>query len=74
MDAATKQPTQATIAIAQIQHKLNERPFRTNPSGYFFKILDPGTYKIDVVLADGRKASGEVKMNGQPQAIEVSVQ
>lgn len=74
VDAATKQPTQATIAIAQIQHKLNERPFRTNPSGYFFKILDPGTYKIDVVLADGRKASGEVKMNGQPQAIEVSVQ
>ena len=74
VDGKTKKPAQANLAIAQIQHKLNERPFRTNPAGIFFKILDPGSYKIDVVLADGRKASGEVQMNGQPKSVEVVVQ
>lgn len=59
-------PIEATIAISSISNTQGEKPFKTNPAGNFFKVLDPGVYKITVRLADGRTKEFQIEMKGQP--------
>lgn len=61
-------PTEATVAISSINNALGEKPFKTNPAGNFFKVLDPGAYNITVRLADGRTKQFQIEMKGQPLA------
>lgn len=56
----------ATVAISSINNTLGEKPFKTNPAGNFFKVLDPGFYNITVKLADGRSKQFQIEMKGQP--------
>lgn len=59
-------PVESTISISSINNKMGEKPFRTNPAGNFFKVLDPGIYTITVRLADGRTKQFQIEMKGQP--------
>lgn len=67
IDGRTNMPVMAQIGVSTIQQAQGEKPFRTNASGSYFKVLDPGTYTILVQLADGRKQQIQVQMNGQAQ-------
>ena len=67
IDARTNAATTATIGISNIQLAQGEKPYRTNASGYYFKVLNPGTYTISVQLPDGRAQNIEVKMDGHAQ-------
>ena len=69
LDARTGQITAAVIDISTIKHVRGEKPFRTNPAGNFFKILDPGAYSILATLPDGRKASLDLQMNGPVEKV-----
>lgn len=70
IDSATGLGLPAQIGISNIQMVQGEKPFRTNASGYYFKVLNAGDYTITVQLADGRSQSVQVKMNG-PQSATV---
>ncbi|MGZ3690745.1 MAG: M14 family zinc carboxypeptidase [Pseudobdellovibrio sp.] len=74
VDARTDQAVSAQIGISNIQLAQGEKPYRTNAGGYYFKVLNPGTYTISVQLADGRAQNLEVKMNGQPVNQTVVIQ
>lgn len=73
IDGKTGQPAQARIAISQIIQQYGEKPFRTNPGGNFFKVLEPGLYNVQVQLQDGRQTVVNVEMKGQTQAQVITV-
>lgn len=64
IDAKTNRPAVAELAIRGIEHTKGEKPFRTNDSGNFFKVLDKGSYVIAARLADGRSQEIAVEMKG----------
>lgn len=66
------QPLEATISISGIVKNKGEKPMRTNPSGNYFKVLDPGLYTVNVQLADGRSKQFQLQMTGAPQAQVIS--
>jgi len=72
VSAARFQPLEATITISGIIKNKGEKPMKTNAAGNFFKVLDPGSYTLDVKLADGRAKQIQVQMAGQPQTQVVS--
>ena len=67
VDGRTNTPATAVIGISQIKLVQGEKPYRTNAAGFYFKVLDPGTYTLTVQLADGRTQVLDVKMDGKPQ-------
>ena len=72
--AVTGQPGLALINIDTISHPNGELPFRTNATGHYFKVLDPGHYTIAAKLQDGRTGQVVVDMKGQPQKVVLTIQ
>ncbi|MEW6056301.1 MAG: M14 family zinc carboxypeptidase [Bdellovibrionota bacterium] len=74
VDGTTGESVLAQLSISTIAHKKGERPFETNKAGYFFKVLDPGTYTITARLEDGRSGKLSVEMLGSPKEATLTVQ
>ncbi len=74
VDQKTGRPVEAAVKIDRFTHPHGELPFQTNKAGKFFKVLDPGKYQIAAKLPDGRTSEVTVSMNGQPEAITLTVQ
>lgn len=64
----------AVISISSIDHPNGERPFTTNPAGYFFKVLYPGKYTVTAKSKDGKVASQDVDVSNGPASIELLLQ
>jgi hypothetical protein len=73
IDGKTNTASPAMVSVSTIAQVKGEKPFRTNQTGNFFKILDPGTYTLSVRLNDGREKEVTVKMTGQPLSETVTV-
>ena len=74
VDGKSGQPGLALINIDTISHPNGELPFRTNATGHYFKVLDPGHYTIAAKLQDGRTGQVGVDMKGQPQKVVLTIQ
>ncbi len=70
-DARSGEPLSATITISTISQVKGEKPFHTNEAGYFFKVLDPGTYTMTVSLTNGQQKQIQVEMRSQAQKLSV---
>lgn len=66
VDAHSGKPVQATIQISTISQVKGEKPFQTNSTGHFFKVLDPGTYSLHLQTEDGRQKDFTIQMAGKP--------
>lgn len=73
IDGRSGVPAQAQIGISNIQLTQGEKPYRTNSQGYYFKVLDPGSYTLTIQLSDGRTQTLNVVMNGQPQQQSITI-
>ncbi len=60
----------AMITISSIDHPNGERPFVTNPAGYFFKVLNPGKYVVSAKTKDGKTSSQTVDVLNGPATVE----
>lgn len=62
----------AAIEISGMPHRYGEKPFHTNPAGFFFKVLDPGQYTIRVT-SGGQSRTVAITMTAQAQKLEVQM-
>jgi hypothetical protein len=61
----------ALVTIDSIQREAFERTFSTNSSGFFHKMLPPGTHLVTVRDSSGKESQVEVQMSGQAQRVRV---
>lgn len=73
VDGRTNEPATAQIGISNIQLVQGEKPFRTNGSGYYHKVLNAGDYTLTVQLPDGRSQVLFIKVDAAPQAHTVVI-
>lgn len=73
IDGRTRRVANARIGFSNIPFLNGEKPFQTNQSGFFFKVLDPGDYTVFAQLQDGRQSQVMFKMTGNPQALDLVV-
>jgi len=72
-DAQGNPIPQAQIELG-IKFNAGEKAYKTNPAGYFFKVLEPGNYSIKATLPNGRSAQTVVSFSGNGrQMIEIKV-
>ena len=74
IDGRTRTVAKARIGFTNIPFLNGEKPFQTNQSGFFFKVLDPGQYTVFAQLENGRQAQVVFEMKNQPQTLEIVVQ
>ncbi|MBT4761653.1 MAG: hypothetical protein HOO06_08165 [Bdellovibrionaceae bacterium] len=57
-------PVKSKVSISTIKHVEGELPFQTNKAGYFFRILDPGSYEVTIITENKKKLKVSVEMKG----------
>jgi hypothetical protein len=73
VDGKTGQSVAAEIEVSNNTPDKDALPFSTNSAGYFFKVLEPGSYAVSAKLPDGRVATSFCSMNEQPLQLTLTV-